>query len=185
MTMRNQRGEITIVLLIAAMLGTAVVVGLGPRLPLVNKLFKEQTAAGRKASWTKQIEKSKPVALYDKNGNAVALGTEYERLYDTGIEQSTPKLTLGENIGKFFASLTTAGLIFVGVSLAFFGGAPLVYVARKYGDAKHALTKTVMAVREMKKDDPALFAEKIAPQLAAAHDEKDRKVIDKIKTKLN
>lgn len=183
--MKNQRGEITIALLIAAILGTAVVVGIGPRLPLVNKLFKEQTAAGRKASWTKQVEKSKPVALYDKSGRAVALGTEYERLYDTGMEQVPVKLTLGEKIGNFFASLTMWGLIFVAVSLAFFGGAPIIYFARKYGDAKHALTKTVIAVREMKKDDPALFAEKIAPKLDAAHDDKDRVVIDKIKTKLN
>lgn len=175
----NERGEVATALLVAIALGSLI---LGLALPKLNpfKAF-EKTAANKKASWTRQTEKATPVVLTDKAGKAVAVGTATEKIYDTGMESTVPKPTLGERIGAFFASLTTWGLAFVGVSLLFFGGAPLVWVARKYFVMKQALKNTVAAIREADNET----YEKLKPKLAAAHDKQDRQVIDKLKTELH
>ncbi len=97
------------------------------------------------------------------------------------MEESTPKKTLGMKIGEFFANLTTWGLLFVGGSLLFFGGAPIVFVFRKYLIMKQALKNTVAGIRAV----DAETYEKLKPALAENHDRQDKIVIDKIKTELN
>lgn len=175
----RERGEIATAIIVAGALGIFI---LGLALPKFTniKLF-EKTAANKKASWSKESKKKEPVILFDQNKKAVGVATREEYLYETGMESGTPAPTLGEKIGSFFANLTTAGLIFVGVSLLFFGGAPLVWMARKYHIMKHAFKNTVQAIREI--DDETYS--KIKPVLAAKHDKSDRKIVDKLKTELN
>lgn len=175
----NQRGEVVTAVLIAVALGSLLV---GLVLPKLNpfKAF-ERTAANKKASWTRQTEKSTPVLLTDKAGKAIATGTATERIYDTGIEQSVPAPTLGQRIGSFFFGLTTWGLLAVLASLLFFGGAPLVWLARKYFVIRQALKNTVVGIRQA---DAETF-EKLKPALEANHDKRDKVVIDKIKAELH
>lgn len=181
--MKNQRGEVTTGIVVAIAVGTFLFGVIASTKLNPFKLF-HKSAANKKASWTKQTEKSEPVLLFDKDKKAVAVGTKIEKIYDTGIEEATPKKTIGEKIGDFFAGLTTWGLVFVGVSLLFFGGTPIVWAWRKYAVVKDALKKTVQAIRDTKKEEPQVY-DKLKPKLAAAHDKRDRVVIDKIKTELN
>lgn len=176
----NERGAVEVAVVVAIAAGCLILGLIAPKLNPLGSLF-QRDAANKKASWTRQIEKTKPVLLNDEKGRPVAIGTEIQRVYDTGKEDGTPAPTIGERIGGFFAGLTGWGLAFVGVSLAFFGGAPLVWVARKYFVMKQALKNTVVAIRDADNDT----YEKLKPKLAAAHDKQDRKVIDKIKTELN
>lgn len=176
--MKRSKGEITTAAVILISVGSLI---LGLMAPKFNPFRFERSSANKKASWTLQTEKTKPVLLTDKKGEAVAVGNEIERVYNTGKEEITPKKTLGEKIGEFFSRLTTAGLVFVVVSLLFFGGAPLVWVYRRYKTVKNALKNTVAAIREV--DDETYT--KLKPVLAANHEKKDRIVIDEIKKELN
>lgn len=176
--MRNQRGEIATATVVVIAAGALLLGILIPKFKPFS-IF-EKSAANKKASWTKQIEKSKPVAIKSEDGKVVAVGTEIERVYDTGMENTVPKQTLGEKIGSFFARLTTAGIAFVVVSLLFFGGAPLVWIARKYLVMKQALRNTVAGIRAL--DDETF--NKVKPALAASQDKQDKVVIDKLKTEI-
>lgn len=180
----GNKGEIA-TLTVLAIAAVALLVGtLAPTLNPFNSVFgkgAQPDASKQTASWTKQTEIQTPVLLETKSGDHAAVGTKVERVYDTGAEARPVKLTFGERIGAFFAHLTTWGVVFVIVSLVFFGGAPLVWLSKKYFDMKGAFKNTVAAIREVDHDT----YEKLKPKLEAKHDKKDRKMVDKIKSELN
>lgn len=177
---KNSAGEIATALVVAIALGSLIA---GYILPKINpfKYFHSDSAANKKASFTLQKETSKPVLLESKAGQPVAVGREVELIYSTGMEETTPKKTLGQKIGSFFAGLTTTGILFVVGSLLFFGGAPIIFVWKWGKKFKDALTTTVAGIRALDADTYA----KVTPKLAAAQDKKDKVVIDKIKAKLH
>lgn len=177
----NRRGEIA-TLTVVAIAAVALFLGtLAPSLNPFHGLFGgQQSAANQKASWTRQDEIQKPVLLSSAGGVPIAVGTQVERHYNTGVDERPVKLTLGQRIGRFFAGLGTWGLIFIVVSLVFFGGTPIVWLFRKYTVMKHAFKNTVSAIRET---DEETYA-KLKPKLQAKHDKRDRQLIDKLKAEL-
>lgn len=180
----GKRGEVaTLTVLVIA--GVALLLGtLAPQLNPFNSLFNKggtPDASKQTATWTKQTEIQTPVLLETKSGDKAAVATKIERVYDTGAESRPRKLTFMERVGSFFARLTTWTFVFIVVSLVFFGGMPIVWIAQKYITMKNAFKNTVSAIREV---DHETY-EKLKPHLAAKHDKKDRVVIDKIKSELN
>lgn len=180
---KNQKGEVATAVVILIAVGSLFVGTIFPKFNPIKSLFKTDPTK-HKASFAIQRETSKPVLLESSDGRHVAVGNEVELYYDTGEESTVPKKTLGERIGDFFANLTTLGLVFVFGSLAFFGGAPIVWIWRKYLTMKRALKNTVVGIKELKEKDKEAF-ERLKPSLASAHDRKDKIVIDKMKTDLN
>lgn len=177
----NQRGEITTAVAIGIAAVALLVGTIAPSLNPFNNLFgahSAPSAANQKATWTTTDEVIKPVLL--RQGDTVAVGQQIERHYDTGTEERPVKLTLMQRIGRFFAGLTTTAFIFILVSLLFFGGVPIVWAFHKYAVIKQALKNTVAAIRDLPEDQ----YKAVTPKLAAKHDRRDRKVIDKIKMEL-
>ena len=177
----NQRGEVA-TLVVVGIAAVALLVGtIMPKLNPFNNLFGggHLDASKQTATWSRQDEIQTPVLL--KSGDAIAVGTKVERHYDTGTEEKPLALTFAQRIGKFFAGLTTWGLIFIIASLAFFGGAPLIWLFRKYSVIKQTLRSTIAAIRET---DNETF-EKLKPHLAEHHDRRDKKIVDKIKSELH
>lgn len=172
----NKRGEVLTVVLIT-IAATFIVTSLLPDLnPL--KTLAPSGAARQEASWTRTSEK--PVILESKSvpGQAVVA---YERTYDTGAEVKTPKLTWQERVGRFISGLSMWSAIFILVSLLFFGGAPIVWVVRKYFVLRSAFKNTVAGIRET--DDETFNKLKI--HLAAKQDKRDKKIVDKLKSELH
>lgn len=120
---------------------------------------------------------SEPVFVGTIDGKTVVAN---KTTYRATAEESTPRLTIGQRIGSFFSNLSFVGILFIVLSLLFFGGAPIVWVARKYFDAKNALKNTVKAIKEIPTDK----FEAIAPTLSANMDKKDKALIAKIKASL-
>lgn len=177
--MKNQKGEIATAVIIAIAMGSLL---LGLVLPKLSpfKMF-EKSAGNKKASFTLQKESSTPVLLESKDGKTVALGKKTELFYNTGMDESVPKPTLGERIGSFFFGLTTTSILTIIGGFLFF---PIPFAAwgvRKYFGIKQALTNTVKAIRET---DPTTY-EALKPKLSAAHDKKDKVLIDKIKAEIH
>lgn len=180
--MISNRGEITTAIVLGIAAASLLVGTLLPSLNPFNNLFGNisPSAANQKATWTRQTEREKPV-FYKVDADTVAVGAEVERTYDTGTDERPVKLTLGQRIGKFFAGLTLWGLIGIVVSLVLFGGAPIVWIARKYLIMKQAFTNTVAAIRDLPEDT----YKNVTPVLAAKQDKRDKKIIDKIKMNLH
>ena len=172
----NRRGEVLTIVLItiaATFLITALVPSVNPMRSLSGG-----GAAKQEASWTKTSEK--PIILESKSvpGQAVVA---YERTYDTGQEVKTPKLTWQERVGNFISGLSMWSAIFILVSLVFFGGAPIVWIVRKYFDLRSAFKNTVAGIREA--DDETF--NRLKPHLAAKQDKRDKKIVDKMKSELH
>lgn len=127
------------------------------------------------ASWA-QSETVEPLIVGKVDGRAV-VANRVERTYSAGYEQVSPRLTLGQRIGRFFGGLTLWGLAFIAVSLAFFGGAPIVWVWARYLKMRRALANTSEAIERMNKSD----YEKLRPLLLQEQDEADRKTIKRMK----
>ena len=104
-----------------------------------------------------------------------------DRSVEASSEVTDPKLTLSQKVGRFFAGLTTWTLVFLFVSLAFFGGAPIVWLWRKYANMKETMKRTVQAIREL--DDDTY--KRVAPKLSDKMDKKHKKTVDKLKMELN
>ena len=182
---KNQRGEITLAILIAVAVGSLFVGMITPKIsPFKNFFGSSDSAVGKKASYTTQVEKIKPKVYHLNKAGDVVIVNDVELSYNTGIDQNVPKPTLGQRIGSFFFGLTTWSIIFIIVSLLFFGGAPLLWIARKYFVMKQAAINTVAGIRELKSKEPEAY-QKLVPILAANHDKQDKVVVDKIKTELN
>lgn len=176
---KHIKGEVATALVILIAAGTFIIGGVLPKLNPLNLLSSHQSK--KKTSFTVQKETSKPILLETKDGKQAFLGKETEYYYNTGKEEGTPKLSVGERIGNFFSHLTTFGLMFVLFSLLFFGGVPIVWVFKKYLVMKQALKRTVQAIRETDRDT----YDKLKPNLESKHDRQDKQVIDKIKMELN
>lgn len=176
----NQRGEIA-TLTVIAIAGVALLLGtIAPSLNPFNRIFGGgQTAANAKASWTRQTETREPILL--QKGGSVAVGTKETLVYDTGMTDVPVKLTFGQKIGNFFSNLATGSIIFIIVSLVFFGGTPIIWIWRKYVVMKQAMKTTVDAIREVDDDTAA----KLKPILSKKMDKRDKRVVDKLKMELN
>lgn len=180
----NNRGEIAtaIVILIAA--GCLAVGTLAPKLNPINWITGNSTSSvpKEKSKYERKKFLSEPVLL--SKGDHVAVGQRTEELYEKGEDQSERKTTFGERIGGFISSMTVTSIVFILISLIFFGGAPIVWVAKKYFKTKAALTATISGIKEVKKKDPNLYENIVKPELLKKHDKADSKVIDKIKSQI-
>lgn len=176
----NQRGEFATALIVVMVVGGVLVGALGATKLNPFKLF-HRDSANRKASWTKWDEKITPKLLTDKQGNAVAVGPEIHRTYDTGKEDVKPAPTYGERVASFFAGLTNIGFLVIAGLLIFCPSLLIGTVWRWGAKWKHALKTTVKGIREA----PPEAAEKVKVSLAASHDKKDKKAIDEIKKELH
>lgn len=179
----NQRGEVVTIVVVAV--AAALLLGsLAPKLNPINWVTGNGTSTVPmdKTKYDRKKIISEPVLL--TRGDHVAVGQRYEESYEKGEDSSERRATLGERIGGFFASLTAAGVIFVIISLLFFGGVPLLWLARKYFVVKHALTKTVMGIKKLKENDAVYYEQHVKPTLLQKHDKADSNVIDKIKSRL-
>lgn len=128
------------------------------------------------ASWV-QEETIKPVYVGKDAAGKDVVASEIHRTYTAGSDETPAKLTIGQRIGQFFGKLSLWGIVFVAVSLIFFGGAPIMWVFGKYLTAKHALLNTVEAIERMKSDDK----EKFKSMLLQEQDTKDVNYIKKLK----
>jgi hypothetical protein len=131
-------------------------------------------APKKMGSWE---QTSKPVLVGTIDGKTIVAN---EITYRASAEETSPKATVGQRIGSFFSNLSLAGVLFVLLSLVFFGGAPIIWVARKYFAAKQALKSTIKAIKEIPSDQ----FEAIKPALAANQDKADKELIAKLKAKL-
>lgn len=175
----EQRGEIATALIIVMVVGGVLVGALGATKLNPFKLF-QHDAANKKASWTKQVEKSEPVALYDKDGKAVALGTRFERVYDTGKEDSTPAPTYGQRVGAFLAGLTNFGLVALIAGILFFPGALATWGVKKYWDMRGVAKTIISGV----KDAPPEAAEQVKQAIAVKQDKSQKQIVAKLKGEL-
>lgn len=147
-----------------------------PSFPVLNEPERPKTLY----KWS-ETETRTPVAVgKDEAGNIQVLD-KIERTVNANLDTTPGKLTLGQKIGKFFAGLSFWGIIFVIVSLAFFGGAPIMWVARKFFKARAALKATVAAIENMNSDEK----EKLKAHLAATQDTKDKAYIAKLKAEIS
>jgi len=177
------KGEVTVAIALGLAAVGLLIGTVMPNLNPFNRMFGShgtQSAAKQTATWTRQDEVITPKVVSLKDGQAVVVN-QFERHYDTGTEETTPKLTIGQRIGNFIARLSTWGLIFIIVSLVFFGGGPIVWAFRKYTSVKDALKNTVAAIREA---DEETFS-KLKPKLAEKHNKADKIIVDKIKSELH
>lgn len=132
-------------------------------------------APKKMGSWE---QTSEPVIMGVDGSGKTIIGNKLS--YRATAEETSPKQTIGQRIGSFFAGLSLAGILFVVASLVFFGGAPIVWLARKYFKAKSALVSTVKAIKEI----PDEKFNEIKPALAANQDKSDKELIARIKAKL-
>lgn len=162
------------------------------------------SAANQKASWTDQSEKTKPV-FYSVPPTAtqpgmVAVATETEKTYHTGAEEKPQVLTFGQRVAKFFAGLSTWGVVLVGGGFAIlffiFGITPgMVWrhakiraeevAAAEKADKeryKKALKQTVEGIRNIK--DQAVY-DVATDSLKAAQDKDVKQIIDVVKSELH
>jgi len=182
MKLNNQKGEITIAILIAAVVGSLIVGMIAPKINPFKGLFSSNdSAVGKKASFTTQTEKIKPKVYHLNKSGDVVVVNDVELSYNTSLDQNVPKPTFGEKIGTFFFHLSTVTIIFIIVSLAFLGGAPIVWLFKRYLVMKQALSNTVSAIRDL----PPETYQQVVPVLAANHDKQDKVVIDGIKSELH
>lgn len=185
---KNQRGEVA-TLTVIAIAGVALLIGtLAPTLNPFNRLFgagaSAQVAAPEKEAWKEQTRTTEPVTvgITPTGDKVVAFRTTEE--YKSGAAEHQRKLTFGERIGAFFAHLTTWGVVFVIVSLVFFGGAPILWLARKYLAMKQAMKNTVAGIRELKKTDMEAYT-KATDHIAKKQDKSDNRIVDKLKAELH
>jgi hypothetical protein len=179
---KNQRGEITVTLLGIAIV-SALLIGIAvPSFrPFKNMFGKgDESAVGKKASFSTQVEKIKPKVFKMKDGEVVVVN-DVELSYNTGTDQNVPKPTLGEKIGSFFFGLTSWMIIGIVVSLAFLGGTPIIWFWNRARIFKNTLKNTVAAIRGADEDT----YQKLKPLLAAKQDKVDKVVVDKIKAELH
>lgn len=127
-----------------------------------------------------QTEKQVPlkVGVTPDGKDVIAYATE--RSYTAGSTETPEKLGFLQRLGRWIGGLSILAVIFIVVSLAFFAGAPIVWLAKKYFAMKSAFKNTVKAIDEI----PAEDYEKIAPKLKENMDEKDRLLVKKIKTEI-
>lgn len=195
----NQKGEITLAVLIAVGIASALVVALPAKVNPIKALFssKEESAVGKKASFSTQTEKIKN-RVYTLKENQVLVAPDVELTYQTGMDFNVPRPTFGEKIGTFFYKASTFSIIALLISIICFGGAPIFWLlgrlkkfkqnADNYKENadqyKETLKKTVEGVRKVKEKNPEAYVA-VTNELAIAHDKKDKVVVDEIKTELN
>lgn len=176
--MNSQRGEVATATVILIAVGTFL---------LAPILFKNGNPFDRSADPSNRRTAS---AISGKDiveiTNTVAsaegpVSVRVDRSVDASKEVTDPKLTLSQRIGRLVAGLGTWGLVYVFVSLAFFGGAPIVWLWKKYAGMKETMKRTVQAIREL--DDDTY--KRVAPKLSEKMDKKHKKVVDKLKAELN
>lgn len=135
-----------------------------------------------KSSKTTQSEKyhlktelKEPVLLGDK------IEFRTEKIDSKGNSVKIPKLTIWERITGFISSLSIWTIVFIVVSVVFFGGTPIIWAIGKYRSLKQTLKNTVSAIRETDEET----YKKLKPVLSAKHDQKDKRIIDDIKKELH
>lgn len=127
-----------------------------------------------------ETETRTPVAVgKDAEGN-IQVVDKVERTVSANLDTTPGKKTLGQIIGGWIAGLSISGLIFIVVSLVFFGGAPIVWVVGKFFKARAALKATVAAIEQMNAEDK----EKLKIKLAQTQDTKDKEYVAKLKAEI-
>lgn len=195
--MRRMRGEALTVALVA-IIGTLVVAAALPPLNVFGKLFGgggSSVKAPVEEAWKEQTRETIPVKVGVTPEGKDVIAFKSRDTFRSGASKSAAKLTYGERIGEFFASLTIWGLVAIAFAVFVLGITPgmiFAWLKRKWKIAAekeraekervtHALTSTVAALREA----PSEAWEKIVPILKDKHDEEDRIVIDEMKAKLH
>ena len=88
-----------------------------------------------------------------------------------------------QRVGRWIGGLGLLSVIFIVVSLAFFGGAPILWAFSKYMKMKSAFIKVVAGVEELKKVD-AVAQEKLTKTiLANTMDTPEKDLVKAIKLK--
>lgn len=171
--MKNKRGEITTALVVLIAAGALIFGTMFPKLNPLN-YFKSSRATQTEKHHIKSEVKT-PIQFGDK------IEFKTEKIESKGNAVFTPKLSLWERITGFIKDLGIWTIIFIVVSVLFFGGAPIVWAIKKYQTVKQTLRNTVSAIREVDEET----YNKLKPVLSAKHDLKDKKVIDEIKKELH
>lgn len=181
--MKKNRGEIALAVTIGIAVGALLLGTLAPNLNPFNNLFgskKSLTENTQYKDWLRHSRTTTPMVALPKDGQPVVFN-KVEESFDTGTDRVTPKRTIGQVVGDFFAGLTTWGVIFLVVSLVFFGGAPIVWLWRKYADMKESMKRVVAGIRDADED----AYKKVTNEIAKKADTKHKKLIDKVKSELN
>lgn len=127
-----------------------------------------------------QTEKQVPLKVGVTPDGKDVIAFASERTYTAGSTEVPEKLGFLQKVGRWVGGLSILAIIFIVVSLAFFGGVPIIWAAKKYYAMKAALKHTVAAIDEIK---PEHF-EAIKPALAEAQDTSDKKLIAKLKAEI-
>lgn len=174
--MRNQRGFTGL-----EILGVIAVVGLVAILsPKLNPFSGSADPANRRTasaiSGRDIIDITKVVSSSEE-----PVTVHVDRSVTASAEVTDPKLTLGQRVGRFFSGLGTWAV--VGLALALGLGivtpAGLAWQARSAW--KSAFKNTVAGVRNL--DDETY--QKVVPQLAAMQDQRDKRLVDRVKAELH
>lgn len=128
-----------------------------------------------------ETETRTPVAVgKDAEGN-IQVVEKIERTVNANLDTTPGKKTIGQIIGGWIAGLSIMGLLFVVLSLVFFGGAPILWVVRKYFKARAALKSTVAAIEQMNAEEK----DKLKVTLAQTQDTQDKAYIAKLKAEIS
>lgn len=121
---------------------------------------------------------SKPVFMgTDYKGQSVV---GYENTYKASASETIPPLRLSQKIGRWIASLSLAGFLFLVISLLFFGGAPIIWIYGKFLRARSALKRTIMGIEELNAADQ----KNVKSMLFAIQDTKDKLYIADLKAEI-
>ena len=134
----------------------------------------------RKLANYAQTEKQVPLKVGVTADGKDVIAYASERSYTANSSETPEKVGFIQRIGRWIGGLSLLAVLFIVVSLAFFGGAPIVWAVKKYYSMKKALKNTVQAIDDI---EPDKF-EAIKPALAAAQDTDDKKLIAKLKSEL-
>ena len=130
-----------------------------------------------------QTEKQVPLRIGVTPEGKDVIAFQTERTYTAGSTETREKLGFMQRVGRWIGGLGLLSIIFIVVSLAFFGGAPILWAFSKYMKMKSAFIKVVAGVEELKKVD-AVAQEKLTKTiLANTMDTPEKDLVKAIKLK--
>lgn len=127
-----------------------------------------------------QTEKQVPlkVGVTADGKDVIAYATE--RTYTAGSNETVEQLSFMQRVGRWIGGLTGGAIIFIIVSLVFFGGAPIIWAMKKYYTVKNSLKKVVEGVDELAEKDKEA-QDQLKTSLSMKMDTNEKKLIQKIK----
>ena len=176
---RNQRGEIATAVVIALVIGAAVIGFFGHKLNPFDRSADPSNRRTASALSGKDI-----VKITKQVENSDIHEVTIDRSIESSSEITDPKLTIGQKIGRFFEGLSTWAVIAIIVLLGLGIVTPAGFIAWSRNAWKGAFKHTVQGIKDVKTKDAETYT-LVTDAIAKRHDNNDKVMVDKIKMELN